>query len=100
MLVISKPYIEDKDGISYLICNISDKEANTQTKLWFSVSSFFKEYLCSELADAFLLGLLPIAIKSNKDIMVDASVSARLSYNIQTSIIPMYQKIFHKNGGG
>ena len=45
-----------------------------------------------------MLGILPIAVKFNQNIIVDAAVSSQLLYNIQTSIEPMYQKIFKKNG--
>lgn len=98
MIVISNIYIEDKNEFSYLICDISDDVRNIKTKLWFSVSSCSKEYLCDELADAFLLGLLPIAVKYNQNITVEAAVSAKLLYNIRTAIEPMYQRIFKKNG--
>ncbi len=98
MITISNLRIEDKKELSYLFCDIQDDVKNKKTEVWFSVSSQYKEYLCTELADAFLLGLLPIAIKHNQDITVDAAVSPRLLYNLRTGIEPMYQKIFKKSG--
>lgn len=98
MITISNLRIEDKKELSYLLCDIQDDVKNKKTEVWFSVSSQYKEYLCTELADAFLLGLLPIAVKHNQDITVDAAVSPRLLYNLRTGIEPMYQKIFKKSG--
>lgn len=98
MITISNLRIEDKKELSYLLCDIQDDVKNKKTEVWFSVGSQYKEYLCTELADAFLLGLLPIAVKHNQDITVDAAVSPRLLYNLRTGIEPMYQKIFKKSG--
>lgn len=98
MIYISKPYIKNKDGKSYLISNIKDEKRNINEDLWFCVDENYGQYLCDDLADSFLLGLLPIAVKTEQDICVEGAVSQKLLYNIQNGLEPAYQKIFNQKG--
>lgn len=101
MITISKPYIKRKNDLGggiFLVSEISDDIRGLNADLWFSVENKYGDYLCDELADCFLLSLLPIAVKHNQSITVKANVSPKLLYNIRTCIEPMYQRIFNKSG--
>lgn len=101
MITISKPYIKRKNDLGggiFLVSEISDDIRGLNADLWFSVENKYGDYLCDELADCFLLSLLPIAVKHNQSIIVKANVSPKLLYNIRTCIEPMYQRIFNKSG--
>lgn len=98
MIHISKPRIENKGETTFLLSEVYDEVRNIRKDVWFSVDIAYAKYLCHELADSFLLALLPIAVKYSQDISVNAPVSPKLLYNIRTGVEPMYQRIFCKNG--
>jgi len=60
---------------------------NKKDILWFSLDKKYKEYLVTENADAFLVGLLLLAMKNDEDIEVEAPVSARLLYQLNYYLI-------------
>ncbi len=55
--------------------------------LWFSFSKDYKDYLVTENVDAFLVGLLLLAMKNGEDIELKAPVSERLYYTINYYLI-------------
>lgn len=97
MITISKPYIETKEGTSFLTARITDDKRKKASVLWFSVDNEFGKYLCDDYADSFLLGLLPIAIKTQQDILIEGAASERLLYNTRHFLEPAFQKILSTN---
>ena len=93
MITISQPYIEEKEHVTYLCSSINDSVLCKEYILWYSVDSDYGKYLCSELADSFLLVLLQIAMSSHQNIKVEAPVSARLLFNLRNSLMPMFLKV-------
>ena len=66
MIIINKPYIEIHNGKARCNCDIIfNKEKKT---LWFEVEKKYSEYLCTERADAYLIGLLHYAMQNNEDL--------------------------------
>ena len=70
------------------IVTLGDKESY----VWFSVESKYAEYLCAERSDAFLIGLLPVAMRRGLDIVCEAPVSERLLYQLRSSLLPLLSK--------
>ena len=97
MITITRPYIEDKGHTSFLCSLIKDSNLCKEYVLWFSVDSEYGNYLCSELADSFLLVMLQIAMSSHQDIKVEAPVSAKLLFNIRNSLMTMLLKILPRS---
>ena len=94
-IVISKMFIEP-NGENVRLCSIikSDKE---DYKMWFEVEKKYEQYILKERADAFVAAVLPYAIKKGLDIFVEDNISARLSYQLNKFIIPMFcQKLKKK----
>lgn len=56
--------------------------------MWYTVPHGFQQFLVTENADAFLVGLLFLGLKTGKDINVKAPVSAKLLYSIKHYLIP------------
>ena len=57
-------------------------------RLWFEVEGKNRDYLVGERVDAFLVGLLYLAMKRAGDIHIHAPISERLFYNLSTFLIP------------
>lgn len=89
-LIINKPYI-DKNRIVSVI----EYEKN-KYDLYFEVNNEYVKYLCTENANAFLLALLPLIVKNSYDVIVKASISSRLYYQLTTYLLPMLEKAFNK----
>ena len=94
MITISHPYIENRGDKSFLISKIKDENRSLDSDLWFSVDEEYKDYLCDDYADCFLVCLLLIAIKTEQDIKVDAPISRKLLFNIQNTLLPLFMNIF------
>jgi hypothetical protein len=66
-------------------------DGSTKTA-WFSVEPDYAKYLDDEVADAFLVGILPRALRDGYDIKCDAPVSEDLLFNLDTYLIPITAK--------
>ena len=95
---IGKPYVKEIDsdvlGKAVRLCaQITMENPNTkknETKeCYFEFEKRYKEYLCSERSDAFVMGLLSTAMENNMDIEFDAPISERLYYQLTNYYIPM-----------
>ncbi|SHF91456.1 hypothetical protein SAMN05444483_103213 [Salegentibacter echinorum] len=86
MLSIEKPKLETFGRQTKISAKftINDKE----NELYFEVPSDYKDFLVTENLDAFLVGLLFLALKTGNDIKLNGPVSARLYYSIRHYVIP------------
>ena len=96
MIHISKPYKEEREGRVYLVSKVKDETHGWNEELWFSVTPEYRESLCDDYADSFLLLTLLPAIKSGQDIRVEAPVSRRLLFNIRNTIQPIFARMMGK----
>lgn len=53
--------------------------------LWYAVEQEYRDFISSETLDAFLVGLLMLAMKVGEDIEIDGAISEKLFYNITSS---------------
>lgn len=86
MLVINKPNIELEGEFVSISARVDTKKG--EQKLWYKFPSEYKEFLVVENLDAFLVGLLFMAMRDGDDIELKAPVSARLYYTITHYLIP------------
>lgn len=93
MIIISKPYLESDDDNSFLKASIHDDKRNKDYLIWYSVENEYRNYLCTENADGFLLLALMVAIQSHQDIKVEAPVSRKFLFNLNNYVIPLFTKI-------
>lgn len=100
-IIISKPYI--KEGVSEifgssvkLCAEVTMVNPNTNKKelkeCYFEFETSYKEYICNERSDAFIMGLLTTAMENNMDIEFEAPISEQLYYQMMTYYIPMVSK--------
>ena len=85
---------ENKNGIR-LIADI--KRDGQMFRTWFEYPREYKEYVCHEKCDAFIIAILPYAMQNKMDIISKIPISERLYYQIEKYYIPIlskYQKSF------
>ena len=117
MIKIGKPYIYDDGKYAYLKAKIEISEDTASnyiaaskvikkvhwrttenyppkewefddSGLWFAVPMEYKQYLCSERSDAFVVAMLWYAMVTGSDVEVVAPLSERLSFYTQKFLIP------------
>jgi len=74
--------------------------ASGKDYLWYAIDSQYANYLTLERSDAFLVGLIILAMKHQEDIYIDGAISEKLFYNLSnylikilTLLIPSLHKI-------
>jgi len=86
MLNIGPLYLLRTDG-QVRVC--ADIEMNGRgTTLWFGVDEAQGDYLCAERSDAFVMVLLPAAMRTGQDIVCKTPMSERLHYQLINYLIP------------
>ncbi len=86
MIYIHPPEIEVQEGYA-IISSVIETGAKKET-LWYKFSVKYEKYLVTENIDAFLVGVLFLALKTGEDIKLGAPVSARLIYTLNHYLIP------------
>lgn len=95
-IIINKPRItEDKN--SCLLKSVIELPDNTKYDMWFKVEKEYKDYLCTEKSDAFLVALIPYFVKHNYNVEVKGNISSKLYYQLTSYLLPLLVKTFHKN---
>lgn len=96
-IIIGKPYIRPmEERNSSLLC--SDLEGiGKPFTLWYEVDERYAQYLCTERADAFLIGLLPYAMAHSLEgdplvVKCKAPISEQLYYQLHSHYIPTLVK--------
>ena len=96
MIKISCPRIEHRDDHVVLVSNIHDEYQKINEDIYYTTTLEYGEYLCHEVADAFVVGVLLPAARYEQDIMVDGAVSDRLFYNVNNSVLHTLSFIWRK----
>lgn len=58
-------------------------------ELWFSVSNEYKNYICKDQLDGFLVGMLYPAMRYGEDIYIDGCISEKLLFNLNNYTVPL-----------
>lgn len=86
MIKFGKPYIE-LTGNSAVLKNSVEIDGNSDV-IWFKVNKKFKDYLCFERGDAYLIASLNYAMRNHHDIEFEIPITGSLLFNIQNYLIP------------
>lgn len=86
MLTIGNTYLIHKDGQARLCADLTLNGKGTT--LWFGVDTANEAYLCTERSDAFVMALLPTAMRGGYDIAFQTPMSERLHYQLSHYLIP------------
>ncbi len=94
MLINSGGIIKHRP-VSGVSCDIDvyRKDGSVETgNVWFEVDAKYKEGLCDDLCDAYVIGLLHYCLKNHYDITSDAPMSEELYYNLTEVLLPLLIK--------
>lgn len=86
MLQIGKLYIQHTDGQVRLCADITLNGRGTT--LWFGVEESQGDYLCADRSDAFVMALLPTAMRGGYPITCETPMSERFHYQLENYLIP------------
>lgn len=86
MLSIGQVYIQKMDHQVRLCADLSLNGRGIT--LWYGVDPSQEEYLCSDRSDAFVMALLPTAMRGGYDIQCITPISHRLKYQLEQFLIP------------
>lgn len=89
-MCIGQPHIDIKQGVATMVCDIS--WGHIHRTIHFSVDERYSPYLCHERSDAFLIGLLSVAMRERCNIRCTASVTTDLLYQLENSLLPALMK--------
>ena len=95
-MIINKPTIEQRGDFTYLISLILDEKNKEAHDIYFSVPNHFAEFLCHEVADAFVVAMLLPALFSGQDIKIKGALSDGLYYQIENNITYLFSYVFSK----
>ena len=86
MLTIGEIYCTQAQGQTRLCADLSLNGKGTT--LWFGVEDAQAQYLCFQRSDAFVMALLPTAMRKGYDIVFQTPMSERLYYQLTQYLIP------------
>lgn len=86
MIRIGKSRIERSQKYSQLCADIQIDEKTAE--LYFRIDYAQEKYLCQGRADAFVVAILPLAIRHNHSIVCEDVISERLHYQLNEYFIP------------
>lgn len=90
MIRISRPYIEDIGEKAYLKSNLSVGGGDPlQMTIWYCVERKYRDFLVTEVADAFVLATLYYAINQGLDIESEAPLSEKFLFHLNNGLIQM-----------
>lgn len=85
-IYIRQPKVQIRDSKAILLARI--ELGDIQKEVQFSTDEEFAPYLCHERSDAFLIGLLSLAMRERCDIYCDVPVTKELLHQLRTELIP------------
>jgi len=99
MIKIGIPEIESKDGKTTLRAFVTNEVEGVNKWMWFTSDEENGKFFCPEVADAFVLPMILRAVTTHQDIIVDASMSEKLYYNLNDSVLYAVTKAYEKKSG-
>lgn len=90
-IYIESPYLENAGDKTRLCarCHIDNVH---EYIVWYEVDGRYKEYICWERADAFVVNFLFYAMEHGLDIISEKEISERLHYQLREYLIPSISK--------
>lgn len=83
---INDIYTRKEQEYTYLCANV--EYGNECKEIWFAVEEQYEAYLTTERSDAFVVGLLTVAMRLGEDVECTVPVTKRLLYQLNHYLIP------------
>lgn len=94
MIHIAAPYVTTKFKKSRLSSQVNI--GNKIHEIYYEVDSIYTDYLSTENADPFVIGLLHLALEKGEDIVSEAPISEKLHHQLTNYLIPSLVKYKYK----
>jgi hypothetical protein len=91
LLIIKAPKITIDKNNAILSADININ--GIQNTMWYSAPIEYKEYLCYERSDAFVVSLLLLAMEKGENIKCEQDISEKLFFSLTKYLIPFLCKI-------
>ena len=92
MITINRPYIQEVAEHKVRLCDDILIDGTTNT-VWFEVDKEYGDYLCTESADGFFVGILPYAMAFGHNIEVkESAISEKIYWQVINMFIPALSK--------
>ena len=89
ILHISQPLVSRQNGKVRVSAKVT---IENEQILWIEFDEVYAEYVCWERSDAFLLAVLPIAMRRGMDVECEAPVGEELLYQLREYLLPALEK--------
>lgn len=99
MIRIGKPVIEKGRNDTVVFKSFIHNDLTGGEWLWYETDVANGEYFTQEVTDAFVLPMLLPAVKSHQNIIVESSMSEKLFYNLNDSVLYAVSKAYEKKTG-
>lgn len=90
MITIKKPKVKIVKNKAILTCEVLIDEKKEE--IFYEIDKEYKEYLCTERADAFVIAAFYYAMKHHHDITSELPISSEIYHNLTTYMIPTLAK--------
>ena len=91
MITLHAPEVRREGDRAYLRSSIEN--CDRADALWYSVPLEYADALAVGSPDAFVIGLLPVAMEEGRGIVVKGSLSERLFYNLTNYLMPILEGV-------
>lgn len=95
MIHIGRPFIQQENNLVRLCSKVTIDEIDQV--VFYEVDSKYKEFLCTERADCFIVALLHFAMSRGENIESDAPISEKLCQQLRNYLIPTLDKYIYDN---
>ncbi len=89
-LIIGRPWVEMEGESVVQKCRVF--LGNIEREISFRVHKIYADYLCPDWGDAYLIGLLNLAMRERCDIRSEAVLTGELVHQLKTELIPALVK--------
>lgn len=94
MIEIKSPYIEYINDKCRLCCELIE-DSNSRV-IWYEFDSEYKEYVCTDRIDGFLVNIILYCMRNNHDIKTTCMISEKLYYQITKILMPAINRNIKK----
>lgn len=79
-IMIGRPEISY--DVAHAVLSAPIRENDKENEMYFRVESEFGKYLCADVADPFLIAILPYALEKGIDIEIEEKIAEQLYYQL------------------
>lgn len=91
-MIIYPPEIQFHDDLLRISSRFTTEKQDAH--LWFEVDKKYADYVMADKIDAFLVGLLPLAMRLGEDIHLKHPVSETLYFNLSNGVVALFNTAF------